>query len=456
MLKKIIWLFYVVSSQVIAQNFIGCNKGLDNYVWGLYNDSVLNKLVVFGQFDYADGKLVRGMATWDGSNFDSLGAGDKKGLGGHPEMIIRYQNKLYVQFQDYFLHSYDYSTKQWQKIPNKFGGWIWDATILNNELYIVGDFDSVGTIKVKNIIKFNGTNFDTLFIRPAFSYYLTCIAAFKNEIYVGGLFDPLPFQGVAKYDGTGWVSASPNFALTGSAEVRDFEIYNGKLFMCGQWSAIDGKYSPSFSSWDGQLWSNLGGLTFNGGTPAAISLLKVYKNKLYVIGGFDNADSIKTHNIAVWNDTSWCGVKMITNIGLQNVPVENYQNQWYFVGGFIMSGDTVPLSANSVEDTVNYLGRYLGNNGKLERDCYDRPAKENAVVNGLFPNPTSDIINFNLANNLGEKCDLKIINNLGQIISDYQGIRSDSKIDIETFASGVYVFLFRNNTNQKTFKVVKH
>ncbi len=455
MAKKVAYLFIFLAFNISAQNFIGCNKGLDSYVSGLYNDTILNKLIVFGSFNFADGKLVRGMATWDGQNFDSLGSGDKRAFGGHKEMMIRYKNKLYVQFQNLYLHCYDYNTKQWQQIPGVFGGLIWDAAILNDELYLVGDFDSVGTTKVKNIIKFNGQSYDTLAKRPLFSFNFFSVAAYKGEIYAGGIFDALPFQGLAKFNGIDWVSASPNLTMDGGPEVWDFEIYNEKLFMCGKWTNINGEYNPSFAAWDGQRWYNLGGLTFNGGITAAVSLLRIYKNKLYVFGGVDYADTVKTHNIAVWNDTIWCGVKMVNNTGIQNAAIENYRDQWYFRGSDTMSGDTIPVTGPGQEDTINYLGIYVGNNGKLERNCFDKPPKDIEEIEGVYPNPTQDIINLNLSNYFGEKCNLKIINNLGQIISNYEHVDSHSKLSIENLSAGIYVFLFYNKESRKTFKIVK-
>lgn len=458
MQKKIAYLLIFLATTINAQNFISCNRGLDGVVSGLYNDTVLNKLIVFGNFIFADGKLVQGMATWDGQNFDSLGGGDKRAFGGHREMIIRYKNKLYVQFKDLYLHSYDYTTKQWQQIPNRFGGLIWDATILNDELYLVGDFDSVGNTKVKNIIKFNGTNYDTIAKRPLFSFNFFSVAAYKSEIYAGGIFDAQPFQGLAKFNGTDWISASPNLVMTGGAEVWDFEIYNGKLFMCGKWTDINGEYNPSCAAWDGNKWYNLGGLTFEGGITGALTILKVYKNKLYVMGGFDYADTVKTRSIAVWNDTIWCGVKMINNTGLQNAPLENYKDQWYFRGNLTMYGDTVPDTPESIGDTINFLGIYVGNNGKLERDCFDKPIKEiptSPTADELYPNPTNDKINFNLSAYFGTTCNLKIINGLGQLVANYQSINANSNLSIAAYSEGVYLFIFYTNQTRKTLKVVK-
>jgi len=454
MLKRIVYLFIFFGLSASAQkNFVSCGKGLDGFVHGLYNDTVLNKLIVTGSFNYADGKLLRGIATWDGQKFDSLGNSLEKRAGS---FVVRYKHKLYFQLADSHLHCYDYATNQWQKIPGKIGGPIWDGAILNDELYLVGDFDSVASYKVRNIIKFNGQTYDTISKRPLFSFKFFSIAVYKEEIYAGGIFDALPFQGLAKFDGAHWVSASPGLTMDGGPEVWDFEIYNGKLFMCGKWTNINGEYNPSFAAWDGEKWYNFGGVTFANGITGALTMLKSYNNKLYVIGGFEYADTIKTYAIAVWNDTSWCGVKMVNNTGLQSRgAVENYKDQWYFRGNEIMSGDTVPVTGPNQGDTINYLGIYVGNNGKLERNCYDKPPKVTEEAEGLYPNPTDGLISFNLISEFGEKSNLKIVNSLGQIIANYQDINSKSEIHIDTYSAGVYVFVFYNASTQRTFKVIR-
>lgn len=438
-----------------AQNFKGCGTGLDSKPYGLYNDTVLNKLIVFGDFTKANGKLIRGIATWDGSDFDSLGTGDHTCNVGSKQVMIRYKNRLYVQFSGGYLHAYDYLTKQWQQIPERINGPVNDATVFNDELYLVGEFNSVGSLPARNVIKFDGSSFDTL-PQPFFSYYLQAVEAYKGEIYIGGLFDPAPFQGVAKFNGAQWVSPSPGFSLKGNPTVWDFQLYNDKLFMCGNWSMLNDKFNPSCTAFDGNKWYHLGSLTFGGGIPAALSTFKVFNNKLYVFGGMDYVDSIRTENIGVWNDTVWCGVKMQENFGLQNVPVENYNNHWYFVGGETMYGDTTSYTLSSPQDTVNYLGIYIGNHAKLERSCFDKNEPISPEIpEGLYPNPTTKSVHFNFSSQFGDFCNLKVYNSLGQLLSSYQNMSSKAEIDLDIWPVGLYLFCFEGNGIRKNYKVLK-
>ncbi|MBA2611182.1 MAG: T9SS type A sorting domain-containing protein [Bacteroidetes bacterium] len=457
MLKQIItYLLILLNVNFFAQNVLSCGKGLNGQVYGLYNDTVIKKLIVSGWFTMADGKPYNGLATWDGVKFDSLGKNNPYPNGFRKEPFIQYKNKLYVFGIDKYLYSFNYQTKIWTQIPGKYDNLIRDFTIYNNDLIIVGDFKKVGNTVVKNIIKFNGTNYDTL-PKPIFSGFIFTAEVYKNELYIGGNFDQFsPYTGIAKFNGTSWVKVSNNTALTGaSQEVWDLVIYNNKLFITGNWAFTNGIFQPSLATWDGQNWGNIGTMIFNGGIPAANSTFKIYNNKLYVIGGFDSINNIKTANIAVWNDTIWCGVKMINNTGLQIAPIENYNNQWYIAGNQTMIADTVEITASMIPDTINGLGRYIGNNGKLERNCFDKPIIKPDF--SIYPNPFSDKITINTSTT--DPTTLKkitLINMLGQKVFYLEFYQNNISIDLPQLLDGTYIAeLYLNNQLSFRTKLLK-
>ena len=470
MIKKLItYLFILVNVNVFAQkNVIGCNKGLNGYVRGLYNDTVTNKLIVSGWFSQADGTNYNGLATWDGQKFDSLGTGNPTPNGGGN--ITRYKNKLYMFCENLYLYVYDYQTKKWTQIPQKFDQVVRDFVVYNDELILVGLFTKVGNTKVRNIIKFNGTSFDTL-PQPLFSFEIFCTEVYNNELYIGGIFDQLPFTAIAKYNGTTWVKVSNNTALTGaSQEVRDLIVYNKKLYATGNWAFTNGNFQPSLATWDGQNWGNIGTMIFNGGIPAANTTFKIYNNKLYVIGGFDSINDIKTANIAVWNDTIWCGVKMINNTGLQGNPIENYKNQWYIAGGQTMIADTIEITPTTPQDTINGLAIYIANNGKLERNCFDKQITPETTTEVFLPQGISingDGINDELIIKLPNTINatLQVFNRWGNQVFKTSETNPNSYTPItlkwngtyknQQLPSGTYFYLIEStNTNnqQKVYK----
>ncbi len=465
MIKKIIiYLFILISVNFFAQNnVIGCGNGLNGQVRGLYNDTVLNKLIVSGWFTWADGTNYNGLATWDGKKFDSLGTGNPVPYGGG--IITRYKNKLYMFCDNLYLYSYDYQTKIWTQIPDKFNQRVNDLTIYNDELIIVGNFTKVGSTVVKNIIKYNGIAFDTL-PKPLFSFYINTVETYKNELYIGGNFDPLPYTAIAKYDGSSWVKVSNNTSLTGASQsVNDLVIYNKKLYVTGNWSYTNGNFQPSLATWDGQSWGNIGTMIFDGGIPAANTTFKIHDNKLYVIGGFDSINNIKTANIAVWNDTTWCGVKMINNTGLQGLAIENYKNQWYFAGSQTMIADTVEITSTTPQDTINGLGIYVGNNGKLERNCFEKLPKQEITTEVILPqliSANSDGINDEIIIKLPytQHATLLVFNRWGNLVYKAESelgqseasqiLRWNGTYDNKPLPSGTYFYVVESiNTNKE-------
>jgi hypothetical protein len=459
MVKKIIYIHILISKILIAQNFLGCGTGLNNTAYGLYNDSTLNKLIVLGNFTIANGKLFKGIAIWDGQQFDSLGTGALPPLCYRKEPIINYKGKLYMQGGDYRLQSYDYNTKLWTQISGQFDNYIRDFTIFNNELIIVGDFFNVGSLSARNIVKFNGITFDTL-PKLINTYRLYAVRSFNNELYVGGNFaGDTVFGATARFNGTKWLSMKNGLKGGAPPEVRSLEVYKEKLYIGGFWLTIDGKFNPSCIAWDGNNWIDLGTFIFQGGLPASITGFRIYKNKLYVFGGLDliinkkkQNDTVKTYNMAVWNDTIWCGVKLKINSGAADVT--NYNNQWYFAGNQTIYGDSIPFTQTSKVDTINYLGKYIGNNGKLERNCFDKiPVKLNS--DGIYPNPFVNEIKFNFKSTFAKRCNLRVVNSLGQVIKTFVNIDSNGLLNLVDLPQGVYLFIFENDTTRKLVKLLK-
>ena len=124
----------------------------------LYSDSVTNKLYVAGQFDQVDGNYVRGIASWDGTAWSTMGDGlDSCGncgsLVGATWSINRFNNELYVGGD--FRWAGDINAKHlarwngstWNYAPGgQPNSRVTDIQVLNNELYICGAFDSLANL----------------------------------------------------------------------------------------------------------------------------------------------------------------------------------------------------------------------------------------------------------------------------------------------------------------------
>ncbi len=164
----------------------------------------------------------------------------------------------------------------------------------NNELYIVGSFDSVGGVPAINIAKWNGTNWAGLgngqtppVIAPV---GLHCATVYNGELYMGGGY----FE-IYKWNGSNW-----SVVTTTDHEVNDMCVYNGELIVTGLFDTIAGISCKGLARFNGQTWntgfgsgfSYLGGSLYNG------LCLNVLNNELYVGGYFDMVNGIPANYIA--------------------------------------------------------------------------------------------------------------------------------------------------------------
>ena len=93
--------------------------------------------------------------------------------------------------------------------------------------------------------------------------------------------------------------------LQGVGTVHDIALYNGDLYITGDFETIGGVTVDHIARWDGSAWAPVGtGLTSDGYGTA----LAVYNGELYVSGYFDTAGGVNAYRIARWNGSIWSNV----------------------------------------------------------------------------------------------------------------------------------------------------
>jgi hypothetical protein len=103
--------------------------------------------------------------------------------------------------------------------------------------------------------------------------------------------------------------------------------------------------------------------------------------------------------------------------------------------GFLLALDTSDLSYNT--------------NPVLSID-------NNAINKGIkyYPNPTSNIVNFELSNS--ESFVYTLTNQLGQQLEVGKLDQSSKSINLSNLQNGIYFITLRNNHNNIKIKVIKH
>jgi hypothetical protein len=427
--------FFLIHAQ--SNTWSGCKGGFEYTFEGIFADPISDRLYVSGFPGKVDGLEVNCIASWNGQKWDSLGHG---ALGAGSSFITRYKNKLYVT-KGQWLYAWDFSTLSWDTVSGGFiDGYIKTACIdQNNDLIFVGEFSHIGTQSIQNIARFDGTNFSPIG-NPTFPVYIRTVAVYQNEIYIGGNFYP-PYKGVAKWDGTQWVSFGEAFAGA-NEEVSALKVYHNKLYAGGTWVNVGAEYSPSLAAWDGAKWNSVGGIYYDHNPWGVVAQLLEKDGKLYVCGNFNRAAGLPVDNIAIWNDTNWCGLNTV------------FESPAFLSAVF---RDTLYL-ANHLKidnDSVRGLGYYIGSNyiGTCGAPVGINETKLSETIK-IYPNPTTSSLHILDEQNDLSNSSIEISNNIGQTILQ---MPFSSSINVSTLPEGCYFITITTKQDQLFHsKFVKH
>jgi len=223
----------------------------------LYNMIKYNgNIVVSGEFDRVGSKHISGIMQWNGTEWDSLGAGisGHNPLSSYPDPIM-YPHDLCLYGTDlivcgefayaggqpaYSIARWDGS--QWYAMGQGFNGAAYGVEVYNGELYAGGDFTLSGTTPLRYIAKWNGTNWIdpgfNLFYSDTNNYsFIHTLKVLNGKLVISGGFDhavvgtdTMQCTSVAAYNGV--IIDTLSGGLPGN-EIEGLIIYNGLLFAGG-------------------------------------------------------------------------------------------------------------------------------------------------------------------------------------------------------------------------------
>ena len=247
-----------------GSNWGPVGKGIKDVQYGVYAMAVYNGvLYAGGSFDSAGGKLIYGIAQWNGTNWSQVGTG------------------IYAADED---------------------DGVFAMTVYKGELYVAGGFDSAGGVHVREIAKWNGTNWAN--VGNGMNGPIYCLSVYNGNLYAGGSFDSAggaPANNIAMWNGTTWSALDSGITgEAGWATVNALTVYNGALIVGGSFDTVNGKPINCIAVWDGTNWSGIGSINMGG----SVDAMTVFNNSLYVGGGFDSVAGVPAKNIAMWTAPS--------------------------------------------------------------------------------------------------------------------------------------------------------
>ena len=189
----------ILTSVILISNIVICltgysqtwnsvGTGVNNSVYAFTTDTTNSELYVGGFFSTAGGISAKAIAMWNGLSWSDVGGGLRDSVASpHVRSLMFFNGKLCVG----------------------------------------GSFDSAGTVRARNIVTWDGNNWDSIgsgFLHGS----VMALAEYNGELYAGGDFDSsgtTRTNHIAKWNGTNWVDVG------GGADnsVLTFCVFNNEL-----------------------------------------------------------------------------------------------------------------------------------------------------------------------------------------------------------------------------------
>lgn len=366
--------------------------------------------------------------------------------GGQWDRLGRFNQTIYavVQYHDtivaggYFEYvdsipctsAAAYYDGAWHPFGNFHGG-IRHYRIIDDELYALGGFNECDGQPAVGVAKRVGGHW-------------VPVGTMQTTNPVGAIHDLVKYQGtlvatggftiignegndIAALNGTEWQILGPGIVggMSGSGPMA---VYQGDLYVGGQFSTTDGNAGQSIMRWDGSQFHPVGdGLRYAPGATfpvGGITSMLVYDGRLFVSGAFHYAGGVEANALASWDGNQWCSVP--GNSDPQIYSMDFYQDTLFVAGLSIVEGDPYNCAAKFIGPT--YFGTCSEPVGMDEPD----PSVATCTIH---PNPASSYISTNYSGHIASK--LAVADVLGRTVLS-GAYTFNSPIDVSTLARGTY------------------
>ena len=341
------------------------NLGVNGPVNAFYVDSVSDLLFVGGQFDTAGGLNINNIATWDGANWNSFGNNQKFTSPGLVSAIVSFNGSIIVggKFDSIGTTLVNniarWNGVSWESLGNGFDNNVADLIVYQSELYATGSFAYSGSDLVACLAKWNGTSWERISQLIGDGYSL---AILNDILVVGGSFYHPHIRSI--YNIIGWNGNAVDTSLGGFNDaVFNVRNISDTLYVVGSFTSISINPSNYISVYYDQSWHSIGSPV--GGQNWILDVTN-YNNDIYLCGYFTNPP-----DLCKYNGTSFDSVANV--YGYLKV-LKVYKNNLYIGGGF------TKLNGVSINNIAQYndLGNFVFKNNI-----------GNGSVN-VFPNPNHD------------------------------------------------------------------
>lgn len=342
------------------------------------------RIVASGYFETADSIQVEGMAVWNGTAWESLGAPPygygramtvegndlialmgggvwrwdgttwvefPPGLSGYTGCLTHYQSHLFVGGEVWvrddggravafgmalFRGGRWNGIVPWTAKMHGLGHGYWaevrELETYRGEILALGSFSHAGNpptwTETPGIASWNGTSWSALPEMTPYSGWTNSATVDRDTLYVcGAYFQNDTYRPVLRFDGTTW-SALDTLRLQAVVAA----VYEGELYLAGE-EIFAFEPRSEVIRWRSGRWERVGVPEASNGWNRRIWAMQVYDGKLYVGGIFDGISGVSSRNVAAWNGSQW------EHAGFSRLPVNMevrsfavYQNALHATG----------------------------------------------------------------------------------------------------------------------------
>ena len=250
---------------------LGTGLGAIDDIYALHVHN--NQLIVGGEFEEIGGVVTSGLAVWDGSRWSTLG---DEGLG----------------------------------FSSRFAGEVTSIATFNGDLIVGGEFEQAAGQTMNSLARWTGSAWVPLgngVSRPTFGEgKVLDLLSTADGLYVMGDFESagtVLANNIAKWDGTSWRALGDGLTETGGGEVHAADVAaDGSLFVGGEFEQSGTLFLENIARWDGQMWQGLG-FGIDTGITSAVAANE--QGQVFVGGLFDRVAEYPAENFAMWDGQTW-------------------------------------------------------------------------------------------------------------------------------------------------------
>ena len=405
----------------------------------LLTDTASDRLFIAGDFDEVDGYAVCNVISWDGEKWDSLPglAHDTTGIRDQIRHLEMYNNELYAAGNirikgDAGLHQLvKWDGTDWSPVPGFVSVGIGpaqlvihDLAVYHDDLYVCGLFDSLPGIRVPGICRWNGVQWSSVGTGTLPNPYslIYSMAEVNDILYVGGV-DVWEGYQLVSWDGNSWDSISR--ASIPFEGISLLTKYHNEIY------AVDFPYGDFKKLEDDRLDTLDPAFGPSGSFPGVVVTGSEYADHLFVGGLLGYPGGLDTWGVACWNDTLWKGFGEGIEGSVNAMAV--FKNELYIGGGF-RQVDTLAIS------NLTILADTTLHNDTLPTALQGMGTNEKSIL--VFPNPVHGRLTCDVSLLEKGRYQLFLFDQTGKEMKRKELMITEGKqsfqLDLSSFPQGLY------------------